>query len=174
MMKNLKLLFITFLLTSCGTIVNYDYEKSTNFDDYKTYNYFDDIETGLSELDTKRLIRVMDKKLKAMGFSRTDNPDFYIDIQSQSIVSRNNSSVGVGVGGGSGGGFGGVSVGIPVGQNKQSRELIIDFVDETKTGLFWQAISESSFNPNASPEKREALFAKIIDKVFAEYPPQKD
>ncbi|NRD20998.1 DUF4136 domain-containing protein [Winogradskyella eckloniae] len=173
-MKHLKFLLIAFLMTSCGTIVNYDYEKSTDFSTYKTYNYFDDMKTGLSELDTKRLVRVMDKKLLAMGFSRTDHPDFYIDIQSESIVNRNNSSVGVGVGGGSGGGFGGVSVGIPVGQNKQSRVLIIDFVDETKTGLFWQAISESSYNPNASPEKREAIFAKIIDKVFAEYPPQQD
>lgn len=172
-MKNLKFLFIVLLITSCGTIVNYDYEKSTDFSNYKSYNYFNDMETGLSELDTKRLMRTMDNKLQEMGLVLSDYPDFFIDIQSQNVQSRNNSSVGVGVGGGGGRGFGGVSVGIPVGQNKQSREIIIEFVDETKTGLFWQAVSESSYNPNSSPAKREAVFTKLVEKVFAQYPPQK-
>jgi hypothetical protein len=172
-MKNLKFLFIAFLITSCGTIVNYDYEKTTDFSTYKSYNYFDNMETGLSELDTKRLERAIDGKLKTMGLTRSETPDFYIDIQSQRVVNRNNSSVGVGVGGGGGRGFGGVSVGIPVGQNKEAREIVIEFVDETKTGLFWQAVSESNYNSNASPEKREAVFAKLVEKVFAQYPPQK-
>ena len=173
-MKNLKFLFIAFLITSCGTIVNYDYEKTTDFSTYKSYNYFDNMETGLSELDTKRLERAIDGKLKTMGLTRSETPDFYIDIQSQHVANRNNSSVGVGVGGGGGRGFGGVSVGIPVGQNKEAREIVIEFVDETKTGLFWQAVSESNYNSNASPEKREAVFAKLVEKVFAQYPPQKN
>lgn len=172
MMKNIIFLSVLFVLTSCGSVVNYDYEKSTDFNNYKTYSYYDDMETGLSQLDTKRLKRAIDSKLKTMGLSRSDTPDFYIDIQSQQVTSRNNSSVGVGVGGGGGRGFGGVSVGIPVGQNQRTREIIIDFVDETKTGLFWQAVSESNYNVNASPEKREAVFAKLVEKVFAEYPPE--
>ena len=172
-MKNLKFICIAFLITSCGTIVNYDYEKSTDFTSYKTYNYFDDMKTGLSELDTKRLIRAMDKKLETMGLVRSDNADFYIDIQSQDIQNRNNSNVGIGVGGGGGRGFGGVSVGIPVGQSKHTRQLIIEFVDETKTGMFWQAVSESSYSLNASPEKREAKFVALVEKIFAGYPPKK-
>lgn len=172
-MKHLKFLLIAFLITSCGTIVNYDYEKSTEFNNYKSYNYFDDMKTGLSELDTKRLIRTMDKKLQTMGFTKSDNPDFYIDINSQQVQSRNNSNVGVGVGGGGGRGFGGVSVGIPIGQNKQSREIVIEFVDDSKTGMFWQAISESNYNPNSSPEKREAKFVTLVEKIFSSYPPIK-
>ncbi|MUU79562.1 DUF4136 domain-containing protein [Winogradskyella endarachnes] len=171
-MKNIIFLSVLLVLTSCGSVVNYDYEKSTDFSNYKTYSYYDDMETGLSELDTKRLMRAIDSELKTMGLTRSDNPDFFIDIQSQQVTNRNNSTVGVGVGGGGGRGFGGVSVGIPVGQNQQTREIIIDFVDETKTGLFWQAVSESKYNSNASPEKREAVFAKLVEKVFAEYPPK--
>lgn len=171
-MKNLIFFSLLLVLTSCGSVVNYDYEKSTDFNNYKTYSYYDDMETGLSQLDTKRLMRAIDSKLKTMGLTRSDNPDFFIDIQSQQVASRNNSAVGVGVGGGGGRGFGGVSVGIPIGQNQQTREIIIDFVDETKTGLFWQAVSESNYNANASPEKREAVFAKLVEKVFAEYPPK--
>lgn len=171
-MRNLIFFSLLLVLTSCGSVVNYDYEKSTDFNNYKTYSYYDDMETGLSQLDTKRLMRAIDSKLKTIGLTRSDNPDFFIDIQSQQVASRNNSAVGVGVGGGGGLGFGGVSVGIPIGQNQQTREIIIDFVDETKTGLFWQAVSESNYNANASPEKREAVFAKLVEKVFAEYPPK--
>ncbi len=173
-MKVFKYVLVTLLLTSCGTIVNYDYEKSTDFTQYKTYNYFDNMETGLSQLDNKRLMRAIDAKLSTMGLSRSDNPDFFIDIQSQDIMNRNNSNVGVGAGGGGRGGFGGVSVGIPLGGNQHTREVVIDFVDKAKNEkLFWQAVSESTYKPNASPEKREAVFTKLVDKIFAGYPPEK-
>ena len=158
---------------SCGTTVNYDYEKTTDFSKYKTYNYFDDMKTGLSQLDNKRLLKAMDVKLKTMGLTRSDNPDFYVDLQSQEIQSQNNSNVGVGVGGTGGNVGGGVSVGIPLGQNQNTRELLIEFVDDTKGGTFWQAISESSYTPNASPEKREEKFKALVDKIFTQYPPKK-
>ena len=171
-MKSLKFLLITFLLVSCGVKVNCDYEKGTDFKTYKSYNYFGDMKTGLSELDTKRLIRVMDVKLEAMGLTRSENPDFFIDIQSQNIQNHNNSNVGFGVGGGGGRLGGGLSVGIPFGQNKAKREISIEFVDDAKTGMFWQAIIESSYTDNATPEKREQQFETIVEKVFSSYPPK--
>ena len=105
--------------------------------------------TGLSTLDNKRLIRAIDRKLETMGLTRSDNPDFYIDIQSQDIINRNNSNVGVGVGGTGRNVGGGISVGLPLGGNQLTRELVIDFVDKNKgERLFWQAVSESSYNEN--------------------------
>jgi hypothetical protein len=174
-MKAFKFILVALLVTSCGTVVNYDYEKSTDFTRYKTYNYFDDMTIGLSQLDTRRFIKAIDAKLSTMGLIRSDNADFYIDIQSQDIQNRNNPNVGVGVGGGGGGGgFGGVSVGVPLGGSQNTREIVIDFVDKTKgEKLFWQAVSESSYQPNAKPEKREANFVALVEKIFAGYPPKK-
>jgi hypothetical protein len=171
-MKNLKFLFIAFIITSCGTIVNYDYEKSTDFSNYKSYDYFDDMKTGLSELDTKRLIKALDAQLNLMGLTRSENPDFFIDIQSQDVQNRSNSNVGVGVGGTGGNIGGGISVGLPLGGNKNTREISIEFVDDTKTGMFWQAVSESTYSPNASPEKREEKLKVLIEKVLSSYPPE--
>lgn len=172
-MRTLKFIGLLLLLSSCGAVVNYDYESSTDFTQYKTYSYFDDMKTGLSQLDTKRLMRAIDAKLATMGLSRSDNPDFYIDIQSQDVLNRNNSTVGVGAGGGSGGSFGGVSVGIPLGGNQNTRELVIDFVDKKQNErLFWQAVSESTYKQNASPEQREAAFTKLVEKIFSGYPPK--
>ena len=172
-MKAFKYIILLLFATSCGTIVNYDYEKSTDFTAYKTYNYFDDMKTGLSELDTKRLKRAIDTKLKTMGFARSNNPEFYIDIQSQDIQNRNSSNVGVGVGGTGRNVGGGISVGLPLGGNQFMREIVIDFVDDSKGGMFWQAVSESTYKPNAKPEKREENFSKLVDKIFAQYPPKK-
>ncbi|WP_400081010.1 DUF4136 domain-containing protein [Winogradskyella sp. R77965] len=173
-MKFLKYLGIVILFTSCGTIVNYDYEKSTDFTQYKSYNYFDDMLTGLSKFDSIRIIRTIDAKLLTMGLKRTDNPDFYIDIQSSELMNRNNPNIGVGAGGGGGGGFGGVSVGIPLGGNQYTREIVIDFVDKSQNEkLFWQAVSESTYKANASVEKREATLANLVEKIFEGYPPKK-
>ncbi|WP_299125598.1 DUF4136 domain-containing protein [uncultured Winogradskyella sp.] len=173
-MKTLKYLCIAILFTSCGTIVNYDYEKSTDFTHYKTYDYFDDMQTGLSKFDSIRIISAIDAKLSTMGLKRSDSPDFYIDIQSSELMNRNNPNIGVGAGGGGAGGFGGVSVGIPLGGNQYTREIVIDFVDKSQNEkLFWQAVSESTYKANASVEKREATLAKLVEKIFEGYPPKK-
>ena len=55
-MKALSIVIIAIVLTSCGTIVNFDYEKSTDFTQYKSYNYFDDMETELTD-DYKTVLR---------------------------------------------------------------------------------------------------------------------
>ena len=57
------------LFVSCAPIyVNYDFEKSTDFSKFKTYNYYGDMQTGLSALDTKRLLDVLDLKMAQNGF----------------------------------------------------------------------------------------------------------
>ena len=58
--------------------------------------------------------------------------------------------------------------------NKNTRELVIEFVDDSKTEMFWQAISESNYNPNDTPEKREERFHKVVEKIFSTYPPKSE
>lgn len=172
-MNFLKILVLALLIVSCAPIrVNYDFDKSTNFSKYKTYNYYDNIKTGLSDLDTKRLLDALDVKMKAKGFSLAEKPDFFIDIKSSEFQASQRNTVGVGLGGGGRNVGGGVSIGIPIGQTNINRQITIDFVDEKGKGLFWQAVSESSFNPNAKPENREARLNAIIEKVLMQYPPK--
>jgi hypothetical protein len=172
-MKPIKTFLLLLFVASCAPIyVNYDYEKQHDFTKYKTYNYYSDLETGLSELDTKRLLYVMDEALKAKGFTLSSTPDFFINITSSEFQENRNSTVGVGVGGGGRNVGGGISIGIPLGQQNVNTQIIFDFIDENGIGLFWQAVSESSFNPNAKPEQRESRLKAIADKVLAGYPPK--
>lgn len=169
-MKLLNLFLISLLFSSCVTTATFDYEKSADFTTYKTYSFYDDIDTGLSVLDTKRLIDVMHTALQARGFTFAEDSDFKINIQS-SEYENNNTAVGVGVGGTGGNVGGGISIGIPLNGNT-NREIIFEFVDHKGIGVFWQAICQSRYNPNANPEKREANLKAVFDKVLEGYPPK--
>lgn len=173
-MRNLSYLVLLLLVVSCTPIrVTYDFERTTDFSKYKTYNYYSDVNTGLSELDTKRLLDALDTSLQAKGFTLAEKPDFYIDIKSSEYQEDQHSSVGVGMGGTGRHVGGGISFGIPIGQSNINRQIQFDFVDENAHSLFWQAVSESSYSPNATPEDREAHFKAIVDKVLSGFPPKK-
>ena len=161
-------------LISCSSIrVNYDYDPDTDFSGYLTYNYYTDMDTGLNNLDTNRLIDAIDAVMQQKGIKLSEEPEFLINIQSQSFYNPQSSSVGVGVGGTGGDVGGGVSVGIPIGSRSLERELVFDFVDIQKNQLFWQCVSSSNYNENASPEVKERKINEIVAKVFSQYPPAK-
>ncbi len=173
-MKRFFLLFILALLFSCNVVrVSYDYDKETDFSNYNTYNYYSDMETGLSELDNKRLFKAMDIILRTKGLLFSEEPDFLINIRGKSFQVPQNSSIGLGIGNSGRNVGGGVSIGIPVGQPNLEREIQFDFVDVKKDMLFWQAISKSSFKENVLPIEREQKLQELVDKVFAKYPPKK-
>ena len=172
-MKILRILVLFSFLVSCAPIyVTYDYEQQTDFSTYKTYNYYVDINTGLNEFDTKRLLDILDQQLQTKGLSLSETPDFFIDIMSVEIENTQRNTVGVGVGGGGRNVGGGISIGLPVGQAKINREIIFEFRDERGPGLIWQAISQSSYNPNSTPEGKEARLRAIIEKVLKGFPPK--
>ncbi len=143
-MKKKLLLLVYLLLVSCNAIrVNYD--KETDFSNYTTYNYYADMDTGLSELDTKRLLRSIDFVLRTKGLQLSEESDFLINIQSQTFQSPHGNTVGVGVSGTGRRVGGGVTIGIPMGNSKLERQIQFDFVDRVKDAIFWQATGDTSF-----------------------------
>ena len=159
-------------LASCSAVrVNYDYDKNTDFSNYTTYNYYPDLETGLNELDSKRLLKAVDSVMQQKGILFSEEPDFLINIQSRAFRNPQNSTVGVGVGGTGRNVGGGVSIGLPVGRPNVEREIVFDLVDSQKDELFWQAVSESAFRESASPSVKEEKLHEIVSKVFSKYPP---
>lgn len=158
---------------ACGVHVDYDYDRETNFGNYVTYNYFSDIQSGLSQLDEKRLLRLLDSTLQIKGYGLSEEPDFLINIISEEYRRGPQNTVGVGVGGTHRNVGGGVSIGIPVGGTQLERSIQFDFVDAQRDFMFWQAISKSGFRSNASPLVREEQLRKVVDKVFSKFPPDR-
>lgn len=173
MIKAVKSLLFIVLFVSCTSIkVNYDYERETDFSAYNTYSYFGDMETGLSQLDEKRMLNAMDISLQTKGLLFSEEPDIFINIKSSVFREQAGNSVGVGLGGGGGNVGGGVSIGIPVGGPKLSRELQVDFVDAKKDLLIWQAVSQSPFKESDLPIEKEQKIQELVNKIFSKYPPK--
>ncbi len=161
------------LLVSCNAIkVNYDYDKEADFSNYTTYNYYADMDTGLSELDTKRLLRSIEIVLRTKGLQLSEESDFLINIQSRTFQPPHGNTVGVGVGGTGRSVGGGVTIGIPIGKSKLERQIQFDFVDRVKDAVFWEATSSISFKENISLLVKEERIQELVEKVFAEYPPK--
>ncbi len=173
-MKKTLLLGVLGLLASCGAVkVDYDYDRGTNFSNYTTYNYFSDMNSGLSQLDERRLLRVLDSTLTTKGFKLSEEPDFFINILSNEYRRNSVNNVGLGVGGTGGNVGGGLSVGIPISSGGLQRMIQFDFVDADRDALFWQAVSDSGYRDNASPSVREDMLRAVVAKVFSKYPPEK-
>lgn len=172
-MKSIGFTFLILFFISCNAVhINYDYDKDTDYSNYGTYNYYPEMDSGLSELDTKRLLRVLDSIMYVKGIQFSEEPDFFINIQSRAFRAPQNNTVGVGVGGTGRNVGGGVSIGLPVGRPNLEREIVFDFIDSQKDMLFWQAVSESAFRQNTSPMEREEKLREIVVKVFSKYPPK--
>lgn len=172
MKTRVTILVLCFLVASCGVQVAYDYDRNFDFSKVQTYNYYPSMVSGMNQLDEKRLIRSVDSLMHSRGYQTSESPDLYINITSSSRPKPVNSAVGIGIGGTNRNIGGGVSVGIPIGQQDQYREIIFDIIDVMNDDLIWQAVSESTISESMTPKVREAKMKTVVNKVFSKYPPR--
>jgi len=166
------LIVLCVLVAGCGVQVAYDYDKNFDFSKARSYNYYPSMQSGLSQLDEKRLLKSVDSLMHSRGYNISDSPDLYINLKSSSRPKPVNSAVGIGIGGTNRNIGGGVSVGIPIGQPDQYREIIFDIIDVINDELIWQAVSEATISESMTPMVREAKMTALVDKVFSKYPPR--
>lgn len=171
-MKQLKYLFVLFIIGCSSTKVVYDYDSKTAFEVYKTFNFFEDAGKGLNELDVKRITNELTKGLEQKGMVLSENPDMYINILSKESKSINRNTIGLGIGGGRNVGFG-ISGGIPIGRKKLNQELTIDFVASKNDELLWQGIANGVINEKTKPAERLVHYKAVIEKILENYPPKK-
>lgn len=173
-MKYITLLLLLLLLTSCGTIYTaHDYDEKQDFLIYKSYDFYPEMDSGLNDLDQKRLLKEIEIAMQNKGLVKSETPDIFINFKTAITKKASRNSIGVGVGSG-GGGIGiGVGGSIPIGGPETYLELTTDFIDVKRNELVWQAIAEKRFRSNASPDVHSAFFQKIIEKSLSEYPPKK-
>src|SRR5690625_7322163 len=90
---------VSFLLVSCGAAVAVDYDSQTDFSQYRSYDFYPDIDSGLNQLDDVRIMRIADSLLQQKGLVRSAQPDIYINFHARESVVRSRNTLGVGVGG---------------------------------------------------------------------------
>tara|TARA_E500000318_G_scaffold22253_1_gene22542 strand:+ start:174 stop:572 length:399 start_codon:yes stop_codon:yes gene_type:complete len=130
------------------------------------------MESGLNQLDERRLLRALDSTLKSRGYRLAEEPELFINIMSDEYRSAPRNNVGVGIGGSGRNVGGGISVGLPIGGSNLQRSIQFDLVDAQRDALVWQAVAESGFRENASPSVKENQLQALVKKVFSQFPPK--
>jgi hypothetical protein len=166
-------------VSSCSPIqVFTDYEKTANFEQYKTYAFskesLDLLE--ISDIDKKRILRAIETEMTAKSFSKNEKPDFVIHIFTKSHqrvdVFQNNMGWGWGAGWGwgwgwgPGWGWGGTNV-----STVTEGTLFIDFVDAKSKELVWQGSGIGVLSKN--PDKKEQNIQEFVSRILEKYPPTK-
>lgn len=171
-MKLPYFLIVSLFLISCGATVAVDYDEQVDFSQYRTYNFFPSIDSGLSDLDNQRIVKITDSLMQLRGFSKSDRPQLYVNFYAREGISNSRSTLGIGVGGGGGNVGVGVSGGIPIGGRVVTQELTFDIVDVQDDGLIWQAVAEGEYKERSTPEQKEAYYTEIIQKILRKFPPK--
>jgi len=187
-MRNLYFLaslLILLIIPSCSSVDVYaDYDKRTDFTNFKTYAFYkkgiDKVE--ISDLDKKRILRAIEKELKAKGMVVSENPDILVNIFTKSrekIDIYNNNyhgwypwyyGYGYGYGHyGPGYGFGYTNV-----SSSTEGTLFIDLIDARKKELAWQGIGVGILSYYKNVDKKEARINEFVTNIMTQYPPQLD
>ena len=172
-MKYLIRLACFYLIYSCSpTRIVTDYDHQQNFSRFKTFDFYPEMNSGLSELDQKRVLSISESLLVSKGITRNQNADLYLNFKTILDNQSARNAIGVGVGSGGRGiniGFGGS---IPVVISSTKLKITIDLIDVKKDDLVWQAIVNRKFNPNMSPNTKMHFFEEVLQKAFALFPPK--
>lgn len=173
MRKYSFLLCFIVVAMACGGIKTYqDYDETVNFAQYRNFEFYEDMETGLSDLDEKRFKSAIDSVLEEKDFSNDDNPDFKINLYSETYQKDNRSALGIGLGTIGHNVSGNINSGVPIGRLDDMLSLTIEFVDAESNNLFWQGVVEGKFNKSTAGEDRKKIINEMAEKALGHFPPK--
>lgn len=171
-MKKRYFAIFLFLVSCSSSKIDYDYDRFLDFNKFKSYNYYPELDSGMNELDDKRLMNQLDSVLQSKGFIKKDNPDLFVNFRATRFEGASPFSVNLGFGSiGRSGGVG-VSGGTPVGGASLFEVLFFDIVEANLNELIWQARSEKRIPRETTPLKREHYFLSVVSDVFRKFPPE--
>lgn len=162
------LMLVAVFISSCNTVkVSYDFDRNTDFNAYKTYNFHQKgIEKlEVNDLDKRRILSAIEANLQAKGFTKSETPELYINILASSKEKINVDN------GGYYGGYWGPYYGGPSRiYQYTSGTIIIDIIDDGKNILVWQGAGSGLNVSNLNTKAND--IPKAIDEILANFPPK--
>lgn len=181
--KNLLPLFcFAILLSACSSVrVASDYNKETEFNEYKTFAFFKPgiDKAEINDLDKRRILKAVEAELMAKGMTKSSNPDMLVSIftKSNQRVDIYNNAWGINNWGWGGFNRWGWGPGWGAGFNNQQVStrtegiLFVDFIDAKKKELIWQG-SGTGYLVTKNVEKKEARINEFVTEMMTAYPPE--
>jgi hypothetical protein len=152
-------------MTAFAQDVQFDYDRSTNFNAYKTYQWVDTnpIQVGDQLLD-KNIKRAVDAQLAGKGLRRVESGGDLL-IGYQTAISKEKQFAGLPSGPPWWGNTRVTSSTIEIGK------LVIVLFDPASKQLVWRGSASKTLDINEDPDKNYRNLEKAMAKLFKNYPP---
>ena len=173
-MKNIFLLLITLILSSCSSIkVFSDYDRNIDFSNYETFAYFkpEIDKVDISDLDKRRILTALDSEMNLKGLSKSETPDLLIGFTTKAkeqIYVNTGNNFGWGWGWGfnpwfwGNGGYNSVST-------RTEGTLYVNIIDAATKQLIWQGKGRGGINEFM--KNRDERISLFIHEIIENYPP---
>jgi hypothetical protein len=173
-MKKIILYFVVVLalvIPSCSSVtVSYDYDKTANFNAYKTYAFTPEAKSlPVGDLDRDRILAAVDTEMAARGFTKSESPDALIDliIKAQQRTEATATNTGGYGRYGYGGGFSTTHIDY---NQYVDGTLFINLIDKSTEKMVWQGRGTKTLDENASPEKKETNIKNAVKMIYGKFP----
>lgn len=180
MMKSLLAVFVTLIITllsACqSTTTKVDYNKNTNFAQFKSFQLLEKNQTASNEnpILRHRISSAIASQLEKQGFAHLENMadlsvNFYFSQQEQ----QDDSSFSIGFGGI---GIGrhsstGISIGTTIPLNSQADFLIQIVININHQGkVIWHGSDSYIAAQNVSPEQQDKLVQNTVNNMLKQFP----
>lgn len=181
-MKNIFIVAALAFLTACTQTADWDYDKSANFANYKTFAWVENADLT-KDTNNYQINALMEKRVRSaisselnqkMGMSLTDSAQADVLVNYHASVDKelDVSSFNIGYG------ARWSSWGLGYQNDISAREyevgtLVIDIIDRESNQLVWRGAEDGRLKKNQSPEQRELSVRKTVAKILSNFPPQK-
>ena len=181
-MKNILIVAALALLTACTQTPDWDYDKSANFSNFKTFAWVenasltkDTTNYQINGLMEKRVRTAVNKELsQTLGMSLVDAAQADVLVNYHASVDKELEVDSFNVGYGNRWGHWGTGFQ----RDTTAREyevgtLVIDIIDRESNQLVWRGAKEGRLKKNQSPEQREASIKETVANILSNFPPHK-
>lgn len=187
-LKTLIILASIIIIGGCSSLkVTSDYDKSADFTQYKTFEYYgwaEESDQILNRFDKERIEKAFGAEFKSRGMEYVESDGdvivtLYIVTQqkTQTTATTTGTGMGYGYGGyyGYGPGYGwGPSMGMGMSTTTYNDydytvgTLVVDVYDAEKKQLVWESAGQGTVDEN--PNNNEESIPKAVAKIMKPYP----
>ncbi|WP_105200583.1 MULTISPECIES: DUF4136 domain-containing protein [unclassified Pseudoalteromonas] len=178
-MKNLLAAGVLMLLSACASGPDFDYDKSVNFTQYKTFAWFPDASLTnassnyqISELMERRVRQAVNDELSAKGMSMVTADQADVLINYHASVEKKVDVDTFTTGYSARWDYWGLGYNVQTTTREyEVGTLVIDVVDRASNQLVWRAAKEGRLKKNQTPSERTAVIRESVAEIFSNYPP---
>ncbi|MHC5353394.1 DUF4136 domain-containing protein [Myroides sp. LJL115] len=180
--KFLPLLALVLFMGSCGIQVSSNYDQAVNFNQFRTYNFFEEgIEKcKLDDITKQAVLSAIEADLQSKGYTKsTTNPQILVNIftktQQELDIQNNYNYPDFYEPYGYYGGWGYTPYWDPQETTTVTTELegklYIDILNPATKSMVWQGVGTGLLGGANTQAKVEALVQKYVTSILANYPP---